>query len=367
MTDMLPGYILLSDMGNMNKRDNNLVRGALEMLGSRLPSGWKSDIGLASGSRDVLEANTRLRVRGPDGKASSLAVHARRSLTPRGVLDLRSRLGDDSASRTDLVVAPYLGLEARTRLAECGIHYVDLTGNVRISLASPGLFIDAHGADVDPDRQARSSRSLRGGKAGRIVRTLVDRKDPPGVRELAGIAGMDPGYVSRVLAVLDRQALIERGRRGRISSVDWPRLLARWSEESPLESRGPRSMCLAPRGIEALVDRLKGFERRHAVTGTLAVSEFAPVAAARLAVIYVDGFDDAVPGLDLRIAERGANVMLIEPSDDWVFEGSSVRRGVHVVSVSQAAADLLTSPGRGPAEAEALIAWMRENEGEWRV
>ena len=28
--------------------------------------------------------------------------------------------------------------------------------------------------------------------------------------------------------------------------------------------------------------------------------------------------------------------------------------------------DLLTSPGRGPAEAEELINWMRANEEPWR-
>jgi len=39
---------------------------------------------------------------------------------------------------------------------------------------------------------------------------------------------------------------------------------------------------------------------------------------------------------------------------------------VAYVAPSQAAADLLTSPGRGPSEAEALIAWMAANEAAWR-
>jgi hypothetical protein len=37
------------------------------------------------------------------------------------------------------------------------------------------------------------------------------------------------------------------------------------------------------------------------------------------------------------------------------------------VAPSQAAADLLTSSGRGPEEAEALIEWMLANEEAWRV
>ena len=265
-----------------------------------------------------------------------------------------------------IVVAPYLSPAVRERLVESGLGFVDLTGNIRIALGSPGLFIEVDGADVNPDRQTRPSRSLRGGKAGRIVRALVDRRAPPGVRELGRITGVDPGYVSRILALLDEQALIERNGRGRIASVDWPRLLERWSQDAPLSSRGARTMCLEPRGLDAMTSRLGKSELRYAVTGTLAVSEFAPVAATHLAIIYAEDVNDVVSTLGLRTAERGANVMLIEPEDDGVFERSTLRKGLYVVAVSQATADLLTSPGRGPAEAEALIAWMRANEGVWR-
>jgi hypothetical protein len=155
----------------------------------------------------------------------------------------------------------------------------------------------------------------------------------------------------------------ERKGRGRIVSVDWPRLLERWVQDAPLASRGKQTMSLDPRGLSATTSHLKQSGLQYAVTGTLAVSAFAPVTAAHLAVVYVD---DAVPALDLRITERGANVMLIEPEDYGVYEGSVLRDGLRVVAVSQAAADLLTSPGRGPAEGEALIAWMKANEEVWR-
>ena len=265
-----------------------------------------------------------------------------------------------------MVVAPYLSPLVRERLVEAGLGFVDLTGNVRVELRSPGLFIEASGADLNPDRSTRPSRSLRGAKAGRIIRALIDREEPSGVRALAATTGVNPGYVSRIVALLDDQALIERSGRGRIESVDWPRLLERWSRDAPLASRGAQTMCLDPRGLVALVSQLGASTLHYAVTGTLAVSEIAPVAAAHLAVVYVDNVHAAVSALGLRIAERGANVMLIEPEDDWVFEGSTLRNGLSAVAISQAAADLLTSPGRGPAEAEALITWMRENERAWR-
>ena len=352
-------------MRNIANQDNKVIRDAQEVLRARLPDGWRADLDAADGARDDKGADARLRVSGPDGRSACLAIYLKRVLQPRGVLVLRAYL-QHLAADNSMVVAPYLSPSVRERLVEAGLGFVDLTGNVRVALSRPGLFIEASGADVNPDRAARPSRSLRGGKAGRIVRALLDREEPSGVRALAAATGVDPGYVSRIVTLLDDQALIERSGRGRIVSVDWPRLLDRWSQDAPLSSRGTQTMCLEPRGLSELTSRLGTSGLRYAVTGTLAVSELAPVAAAHLAVVYVDDVHVAVSALGLRIAERGANVMLIEPEDEWVFEGRVLRNGLSTAAVSQAAADLLTSPGRGPAEAEALIAWMGENERAWR-
>ena len=352
-------------MRNIVIQNNRLIRDAQEVLRARLPDGWRADLDEAEDARDDKGADARLQVRGPDGRSAYLTVYSRRSLQPRGVLMLRAQL-QKAPPENPTVVAPYLSSSVRERLVEAGLGFVDLTGSVRVALGSPGLFIEASGADVNPERSARPSRSLRGGKAGRIVRALIDREKPSGVRALAAVTGVNPGYVSRIVAMLDEQALVERSGRGRIVSADWPRLLERWSQDAPLSSRGKQTMCLEPRGLAALTLRLGTSRLHYAVTGTLAVSGLAPVAAAHLAVVYVDDAHAAVSALDLRIAERGANVMLIEPEDEWVFEGSTLRNGLSAVAISQAAADLLTSPGRGPAEAEALIAWMRENERAWR-
>jgi hypothetical protein len=266
-----------------------------------------------------------------------------------------------------LIIVPYLSPAARERLREASISYLDLTGNVRVQLARPGLFIDTQGADVDPNRKARLGRSLRGPKAGRIVRVLVESKTPPGVRELASRAEVDPGYVSRLLAFLDREALIDRGARGRVGKVDWLRLLRRWAEDAPLESRGRQQTCLEPRGLAAFQTRLKNLDQRYAITGSLAAEKFTSVAPSRLAMVYVENMERALNALGLRPVESGANVLLIEPVPDAVvFIGARAEAGLSYVVVSQAVADLLGSPGRGPSEAEELITWMIKNEEAWR-
>jgi hypothetical protein len=74
-----------------------------------------------------------------------------------------------------------------------------------------------------------------------------------------------------------------------------------------------------------------------------------------------------VEGMDLRPTEAGANVAVAVPFDPVVYERTSRKDGINVVAPSQIVADLLTSPGRGPNEADALIAWMGEHEELWRA
>ena len=60
--------------------------------------------------------------------------------------------------------------------------------------------------------------------------------------------------------------------------------------------------------------------------------------------------------------------MLIgQPFDPVVFDRTERDNGITYARVTQVAADLMTGPGRGPAEAEGLIEWMGFNEEAWRL
>jgi hypothetical protein len=114
---------------------------------------------------------------------------------------------------------------------------------------------------------------------------------------------------------------------------------------------------LDPRGVENLVRALSegAFGGRYALTGSIAANRIAPIAPARLAMLYVDDIESAATALKLRPTETGANVMLLAPADDVVFERTWKDGGLTLVAASQAAVDLLTSPGRAPSEAEAIL------------
>ncbi|MDP2181914.1 MAG: hypothetical protein Q8K99_05010, partial [Actinomycetota bacterium] len=252
-----------------------------------------------------------------------------------------------------------------------GAGYIDLTGNMYLRLDVPAVAIERVGANKDPEPAQRPARSLKGAKAGRLVRTLVDFFPPLGTREVARIAQLDPGYVSRLLAMLEREDLIGREPRGPLRRTDWPNLLRAWTRNYSFMTSNVTLSCLQPRGLPALLDALRRESAsngmRCAVSGSLAAARRAPVAPARLGVVYVERLDQATEMLGLLPAETGANVVLAEPFDGVVFERTVLDDGLTYVAPSQAVADLLTSSGRGPEEAEALIDWMLANEESWRA
>jgi hypothetical protein len=351
-------------MRNMIHIGNNIVRAVRAVIGESLPAGWTVQDAQAPKGAPA-NADAYLRMTSPDRVVGILLVEVKTWIEPRDVGPLVGRL-PEVAEVGLLVAAPFLSPAVRERLREAGVSYVDLAGNARIVMAKPGIFVLTHGADINPDRSERPSRSLKGPKAGRVVRALVDSARPPGVRELAERAAVNPGYVSRVLALLDREALIVREGRGRIASVDWQRLLRRWAQDAPLSSRGRQVTCLEPRGLAELERKLKKLSTRYVLTASSAAARFAPLAPARLAVAYSDDVERAIEELGLRTTDAGANVVLIEPVDDGVYAGSTVHGGLRYVAASQCAADLLTSPGRGPSEADELITWMAAHEEMWR-
>ena len=363
---------MLCIMRNSNTSDNTIFSRALDELRSRLPQTWRIDV--IEELAYVPGPDAVVRVVGPDDQASILAIEVKSRLDPKDVepavsrIEMRRWQNDDALP---VVVARYLSERTRESLRALGAGYIDLTGNMYLRLDSPALAIERVGADKDPEPMQRPSRSLKGAKAGRLVRTLVDFFPPLGTREIAKIAQIDPGYVSRLLTLLERQNYIGREPRGPVTRVDWPNLLRAWVKDYSLDSSNLATAYLQPRGLSALLDGLRGQNAsgglKYAISGSLAAARRAPVAPARLGVVYVERLDEAVQALGLVPTEAGANVLLVEPFDAVVFERIVLDEGLKYVSPSQAAADLLTSSGRSPEEAEALVEWMLANEEAWRV
>ena len=315
----------------------------------------------------------------PWGESATIIVEARgQPLEARAVSSLLHRsqkLLDDAinvacpdGSRCLMIISPFLGPAAKERLADAGISYADATGNLRFVTGRPAVFIETEGAVRNPWRENVPLRSVQGRRSARVVRAFLDYRPPYGTRELGTLSDNAPASISRVAELLERDAIIERaGPRGAIVSVDWKRLLRRWAVDYDFSSSNRMIPCLEPRGLPRLFQKLREAEFDYAVTGSFAGNRYAALAEPRLATVYVADLGDAMNRLGLRPADTGGNVLIGQPFDPVVFDRTEQDNGITYARVTQVAADLITGPGRGPAEAEGLIGWMEVNEETWRL
>jgi hypothetical protein len=355
----------------------------LSRLRSVLPSGWvitavDRQPRLTPKAGRQVRPDLVLELEAPDGLRSNLVVEVKKqTLEPRDVPKVVSQLSAYSAAlprarggelaAVPFVAAAFVSPRARELLSNLGAGYVDSTGNMRLVLDRPAVFVERSGSDRNPLREERPLQSLKGPAAGRVVRALCDFQPPYGVRALAARAGTPLASVSRALEFLEREAIVTRNEDRAVTDVDWPALLRRWAQDYTFADPDRTGTFRDPRGTEAFFERLSTADLQYAVTGSFAASKVAPIAVPRLAAVYAANPRKAEQVLGLRRAETAANIILVEPFDPVVFDRAWKRDGLTIAALSQVVADLLCGPGRGPEEARELIQWMQANEQAWRV
>ena len=359
-----------------------LMATAIREIGERLPPQWrlldrKGSLAVRSPQNATRRIDAIWEIRDPAGLSSDIIVEVKmKPLEPRHVGNVASQLKALSFSGCEqpdkapafILVSTYLSPLARERLVGAGISYADTTGNIRFVVDRPAVFIETQGADTNPLKEERPLRSLKGGRAARVARGLLDYRPPFGTRELAAEIASSAAMVSRVSNLLQPDEIVTKeSPRGRIVSVDWQALARRWASDYDFASSNTLTTWLEPRGTRALFARLREAKPRYSVTGSFAAHRLAPFAEPRLAAVYVDDPETAAESLGLRPADSGSNVLLVRPFDPVVFERAESDDGLTYARVTQVLLDLMTGPGRGPAEAEALLEWMEKNEDTWKL
>ena len=359
---------------NIASEETDLFGQAVSWLKAALPAGWSVEPRLepANSPNPGKRLDGAFDVRSSNSVIGTFAVEVQRSFGPRDIDRLLAGfarvLRSLSYNIPILVIAPWLSPRTRELLAERGMSFIDLTGNAQVRLDSPALYISSQGASRDPSPLTRGRARVRGPKAGRVIRLLADVRPPYGVREIASRTGVAIGYVSRLLDTLDGDGLVERSKRGTVEVVDVSGVLRRFADSYDVFKTNLAKPFLAPAGAQrALEDlaeaRLTG---RLAVTGSFAAVRLAPVAAPALLLAYADDLETVASELDWLPADEGSNVIMLRPYDPVVWDRTS-GEGLLYAAPSQIALDCLTGNGRMPAEGEALLAWMTENESRWRL
>jgi hypothetical protein len=351
----LSGATLLSEMGNPAPSDNVVLRQAVEQIQRCLPGHWSTSVSLKTNDA----AHARLTIKTPAGASAALAIGARRQLDPRLVPEVAGALKATAADGF-VVIAPFLGARTRERLAGEGLGYVDLAGNMRVVLDRPTVFIQTRGDERSPWAAPRAMRSLHGAKACRLVRALCDGTPPFGVRQLAARAGTDPGYVSRLLDLFDREELVERAARGPVTAVHAGRLLRRWADDYRFLDAHRGLAYAHPHGVPGALGALRAAGAPYALTARAGAAALLETALPAVVAAYTDNAERVAGLVGARPADPGgrggANLLLVEPFDPFVFDGRWERGGLAYAAPAQIVADLLGSPPPAAEQAAALLA-----------
>jgi hypothetical protein len=359
-----------------NPSEGEILDRGIALLKEILPSNWQVRRGSAA-QRDEGLADMVLDIAGPQGAARAV-VEINRSFAPKDVEAVAreaSLLRRIAGSVPVLVMAPWLSDRSRGLLAQAGINYVDLKGNVRFVSDYPTVFIDRR-SDLPGPVNPQSTPSLRGVKAGRLARLLADVRPPYGVLELAKRAGVTAGYVSRLLEALERENVVERTKQGGVSRVAWRELLEQRVASYGVFTSNRVQRFVCPNGpayaLEVAGRRSLG-SVRMALTGSFAAERIVAMAPPSLLLLFAQSEPAAlIEDAGLLPADAGANVVIATPYDAVAMEprwpaAPAHPPGIPLVAASQMVLDCLTGNGRMPQEGRALLDWMTEDEGRWRL
>jgi hypothetical protein len=351
-----------------------LLDGLVSSLHDALPADWTviASRNRRSGDR---EADMLLRLAAPDGAAATVLVEVKRSAEPRdlpSVLRQIWRSNDAFGADAVIFVTSFVSPLTRDGLAEAGVGWFDATGNLRLRVNRPAVFVDRVGADRNPftDPTDRQLKSLRGPAAARIVRALCEVELPLGVRSFATHAGAANGSSSRVLNLLSREGLVERDDLGRVLSVRKQSLVRRWTQDYGLITSNEVTPVLDPRGLDHATAMLRSTDIPHAISGSAAARAYlpagmVPVAPLTTLALHTRQPADLIQAVGLHRVERGANVLVVRPFDDVLAAGTRTVDGLRCVAPAQVVADLLTGPGRSSEEAEQLIRVLALEDKGW--
>ena len=296
-----------------------------------------------------------------------LLVEVKSTIWPRDVANMVAQLGVLKAvAKADrcLIVAPRLTERTRQFLERAGIDYIDLRGNIQVTVPGRMLLmtrgVSEPSTEYVPDQKDRIANPFAG-KASRIVRALL--AEPGrwwGVTELAERVGVSAGLSVKTLRTLELDLYVGRDRRRQVRLADGESLLRRWAAVAGNAFRGAsRFASPIPDPDELAIrlsERLRGLGVRYALSRLSAARFIEPYAPARAVDIYLDReLVDAGADLDLFPVERGESVRLVRPSDAGVFQSAEVREGVTLVNPVQLFVDLSNGRGREGDVAERLL------------
>ncbi|GLZ39844.1 hypothetical protein Acsp05_34680 [Actinokineospora sp. NBRC 105648] len=351
-----------------------MVAFAEQTLQSLLPRTWQLTAYREERPTTRGRADARFTITAADGTSAWVLVEVKSIVAPRDVAGMAARLAalQEAETAAAIVVAPFISPTARRQLADHGLGWLDVTGNLRLRLDSPAVYLDRAGADRSSFRDPadRLLKSLRGPAAAKVVLALSETPLPTGVRELAFRADVSAATSARVLELLDRDAVIDRSADGVVTSVRKRALLTRWTADYQVMKANEVITTVDPRGISHALEASASLGVRYAVTGSAAARAYLPEGVTPVSPLvslslYTEDPIQVMDHLRLKKAEHGANVLVMSPYDEVVHARARLVDGLTYAAPAQVVADLLTGAGRSSEEAEQLMSALGETDPGW--
>ena len=185
-----------------------------------------------------------------------------------------------------------------------------------------------------------------------------------GAREVDGLAA---GYVSRLLDAFDRDALVDRRKRGQVESVDIAGLLRGWAETYDVLKTNLATTYLAPSGAQRALSHLAEADepQRAAVRGHSLLFESRPWQLPRSCSPTARKNGRLRPRLGC-CRPIGRQCRAAAPFDQVVWQRAQIENGLTSVAPSQTVVDCLTGTGRMPAEGTPSLRWMLKHDATCR-
>ncbi len=257
-----------------------------------------------------------------------------------------------------VIAAPYLSPDKQSICREAGINFFDLSGNVFLSYEC--IHIERIGfSNKYPEK--RKGRGAFSDKASLILRVLLAQGQKEwGVRELAQMTGLDPGFVSRMARELEQREYIVRAE-SKIRLRDPKSILEDWVREYNYRKNRLENFFYLATDADVIINTFRQAQKElpdftlsmHAGAGL--VSSYAAYNEVHIYIEEVEDIASFQKVMNLTESRKGANVIFMLPhyKHSILWDVREIK-GMKIVSDLQLYLDLYHYPLRGREQAEHL-------------
>ncbi len=261
-----------------------------------------------------------------------------------------------------LFLGTYFPPGTQNFLEKAGVNFLDLSGNcfINVTQRAGSQKHNVHIRMSGKQNLYPSTELLKNvfsGRSSRIVRTLLEtypQKFKP--LQLANMCRVSPALVTRVIEALEQRSFVSR--KDELSLIDPGLLLDQWADSYQFRKNSLESRFFINKPLNEILRLFTGKEG-FALTRSAAASLIAPFADYQVIEIYQKENADIISvleqdgGVPLDNA-KGANVNVLVPYDNGVFDFCQSLEDLTTVGLIQLYLDLYSDPRRGKEQAAFL-------------